>query len=69
MGNTYRLFKNSVTIHANGRTATISKDDSRYEKVMGIIGKNSLEEMNGIVNGEALLDLENILGIEIKQGE
>ena len=65
MENTYHVFKNSVTLHVNGETATISKDDIRFSKVMEIIKENKLSELEGVlVNAECIARIESLLGIE-----
>jgi len=67
--NTYRIFKGSVVIHANGITVTISTDDERYNRVRKLIRRNNLSDMDGIVNAETLGKLESLLGIELNRGE
>ena len=62
--NTYSVFKNSVTVHVNGVTSTISKDDQRHAKLIEIIGKNRLEEMEGVINNPKFIrEIETLLGI------
>ena len=65
MKNTYHVFKNSVTVHVNGKTLTLSKDDVRYAKIMGIIEQDRLDEMEGILhNAECIAKIENLIGID-----
>lgn len=65
MESTYHVFKNSVTVHVNGHTATISKDDKRYPKVMEIIKDNNMGDMEGaLINAECISRIETLLGLE-----
>lgn len=64
MENTYHVFKNSVTVHVNGKTATISKDDVRYAQIMKVILENNLSAIGGILeNAECVDRLESILDL------
>lgn len=65
MENTFHIFKNSVTVHVNGQTVTISKDDVRYPKIMEVIEANRINEIGNVLKTEECISrIQKLLDLE-----
>ena len=58
---TYHIFKNSITVHTEGKTLVISQDDKRYAMLYNAIHNNDLSVINSLPDSEAKESLKTLL--------
>jgi hypothetical protein len=46
----YQLFSHSVIVHWNGKTYSISKDDNRFETILGLIEANRTDQIPALLD-------------------
>lgn len=62
---TFLVTNNSITLHYDGKTKTVTQGDDRFEKVLTLIRENKLDEIPEVVETERYFARQ---GLELKDG-
>lgn len=60
----YLVTKGSITLHYNGQTRVVAKDDPRFEQVLQAIRIDQLDTIPGIVDTEAALRAQGLNAVD-----